>query len=55
MSTTTEQHESDAERREAEALDAYSRVVVDVAERVAPRCAAAAAGRSLPAPAARSR
>ena len=39
MSTTTEQHESDAERREAEALDAYSRVVVDVAERVAPSVA----------------
>ncbi len=39
MSTTTEQRESDAERREAEALDAYSRVVVDVAERVAPSVA----------------
>jgi serine protease Do len=41
MSTTAEQqqHESDAERREAEALDAYSRVVVDVAERVAPSVA----------------
>ena len=40
MSTTTEQnHENDAERREAEALDAYSRVVVDVAERVAPSVA----------------
>jgi len=36
MSTTAEQqHENEAERREAEALDAYSRVVVDVAERVA--------------------
>ena len=36
MSTTAEQHhdqENEAERREAEALDAYSRVVVDVAER----------------------
>ena len=39
MSTTTEQYENDAERREAEALDAYSRVVVDVAERVAPSVA----------------
>ena len=42
MSTTAEQHhdqENDAERREAEALDAYSRVVVDVAERVAPSVA----------------
>ena len=39
MSTTTEQHENEAERREAEALDAYSRVVVDVAERVAPSVA----------------
>jgi S1-C subfamily serine protease len=39
MTTTTEQFESDAERREAEALDAYSRVVVDVAERVAPSVA----------------
>src|ERR1700749_1151198 len=41
MSTTAEQqqHESAAERREAEALDAYSRVVVDVAERVAPSVA----------------
>jgi S1-C subfamily serine protease len=39
MSTTTEQRENDAERREAEALDAYSRVVVDVAERVAPSVA----------------
>ncbi len=42
MGTTAEQHhdqENDAERREAEALDAYSRVVVDVAERVAPSVA----------------
>ena len=41
MSTTAEQQqqENDAERREAEALDAYSRVVVDVAERVAPSVA----------------
>jgi S1-C subfamily serine protease len=41
MSTTAEQqqYESDAERREAEALDAYSRVVVDVAERVSPSVA----------------
>jgi S1-C subfamily serine protease len=41
MSTTAEQSSEDAaaERREAEALDAYSRVVVDVAERVAPSVA----------------
>jgi len=40
MSTTAEQqHENEAERREAEALDAYSRVVVDVADRVAPSVA----------------
>jgi S1-C subfamily serine protease len=39
MSTTADQHENEAERREAEALDAYSRVVVDVAERVAPSVA----------------
>jgi serine protease Do len=42
MSTTAEQNhdqETEAERREAEALDAYSRVVVDVAERVAPSVA----------------
>ena len=40
MSTTAEQqHEKEAERREAKALDAYSRVVVDVAERVAPSVA----------------
>jgi len=40
MSTTAEQqHENEAERREAEALDAYSRIVVDVAERVAPSVA----------------
>jgi S1-C subfamily serine protease len=39
MSTTAERYENEAERREAEALDAYSRVVVDVAERVAPSVA----------------
>ena len=39
MSTATEKYENEAERREAEALDAYSRVVVDVAERVAPSVA----------------
>jgi S1-C subfamily serine protease len=41
MSTTTERFDDEeaAERREAEALDAYSRVVVDVAERVAPSVA----------------
>src|SRR5438309_72004 len=40
MSTTAERFsENEAERREAEALDAYSRVVVDVAERVAPSVA----------------
>ena len=42
MSTTAQQqheNENEAERREAEALDAYSRVVVDVAERVAPSVA----------------
>jgi S1-C subfamily serine protease len=40
MSTTTERYDDEAaERREAEALDAYSRVVVDVAERVAPSVA----------------
>jgi S1-C subfamily serine protease len=41
MTTTAEQFSEDAaaERREAEALDAYSRVVVDVAERVAPSVA----------------
>ncbi len=39
MDATAEQYENDAERREAEALDAYSRVVVDVAERVAPSVA----------------
>ncbi len=39
MSTTAEQHEDEAQHREAEALDAYSRVVVDVAERVAPSVA----------------
>jgi serine protease Do len=40
MSTTTERYDDEtAERREAEALDAYSRVVVDVAERVSPSVA----------------
>ena len=40
MSATTDRYEDEAaERREAEALDAYSRVVVDVAERVAPSVA----------------
>ena len=39
MSTTAEEYEHEAEQREAEALDAYSRVVVDVAERVAPSVA----------------
>jgi S1-C subfamily serine protease len=43
MSTTAErnEHENDheAEQREAEALDAYSRIVVDVAERIAPSVA----------------
>ncbi len=39
MSTTAERHEDEARAREAEALDAYSRVVVDVAERVAPSVA----------------
>jgi serine protease Do len=41
MSTTAEQlsENAAADRREAEALDAYSRVVVDVAERVAPSVA----------------
>src|ERR1700752_4463163 len=42
MSTTAEQNhdqENEAERREAEALDAYSRIVVDVAERIAPSVA----------------
>jgi S1-C subfamily serine protease len=41
MSTTAERFSEDAaaERREAEALDAYSRVVVDVAEKVAPSVA----------------
>jgi serine protease Do len=41
MSTTAERFSDDAaaERREAEALDAYSRVVVEVAERVAPSVA----------------
>src|SRR5512135_2549812 len=40
MDTTLEsQVEPGAERREQEALDAYSRVVVDVAERLAPSVA----------------
>src|ERR1700759_5557698 len=40
MTTTTERYDDEtAERREAEALDAYSRVVVDVAERVSPSVA----------------
>jgi S1-C subfamily serine protease len=39
MSTTVETNENEATQREAEALDAYSRVVVDVAERVAPSVA----------------
>ena len=39
MSTAAERYEDEAQAREAEALDAYSRVVVDVAERVAPSVA----------------
>ena len=40
MSATTERYDDEAaQRREAEALDAYSRIVVDVAERVAPSVA----------------
>jgi S1-C subfamily serine protease len=39
MSTTAERHEHEAEQREAEALDAYSRIVVDVADRIAPSVA----------------
>src|ERR1700759_4213961 len=40
MSTTTERYDDEtAERREAEALDAYSRVVVGVAERLSPSVA----------------
>jgi S1-C subfamily serine protease len=39
MSTTAERNDNEARAREAEALDAYSRVVVDVAERVAPSVA----------------
>ena len=41
MGTTAErnEHEHEAEQREAEALDAYSRIVVDVAERIAPSVA----------------
>ncbi|MBV9337483.1 MAG: trypsin-like peptidase domain-containing protein [Solirubrobacterales bacterium] len=39
MSTTAERYEDEAARREAEALDAYSRVVVEVADRVSPSVA----------------
>src|ERR1700733_10880713 len=39
MSTTAERHDHKAEQREAEALDAYSKIVVDVAERIAPSVA----------------
>lgn len=39
MSTTAERPEHEAEQREAEALDAYSKVVVEVAERIAPSVA----------------
>ncbi|HUA46557.1 MAG TPA: trypsin-like peptidase domain-containing protein [Solirubrobacteraceae bacterium] len=41
MSTTAERHENSdgAQQREAEALDAYSKIVVDVAERIAPSVA----------------
>jgi S1-C subfamily serine protease len=39
MSTTAERHEHEAEQREGEALDAYSKIVVDVAERIAPSVA----------------
>ena len=39
MTTAAERFEDEAQAREAEALDAYSRVVVDVAERVAPSVA----------------
>jgi S1-C subfamily serine protease len=39
MSTTAERYDDEAQAREAEALDAYSRVVVDVAERVTPSVA----------------
>jgi S1-C subfamily serine protease len=39
MSSTAEIQESQAAARESEALDAYSRVVVDVAERLAPSVA----------------
>src|ERR1700733_2379688 len=39
MSTTAERHEHEAEQREADALDAYSKIVVDVAERIAPSVA----------------
>jgi S1-C subfamily serine protease len=41
MSTTAERHEDrgGAEQREAEALDAYSKIVVEVADRIAPSVA----------------
>jgi S1-C subfamily serine protease len=39
MSTTAERHEHEAEQREAEALDAYSKIVVDVADRISPSVA----------------
>src|SRR6201981_2811587 len=39
MSTAVDEHDSAVGRRDAEALDAYSRVVVDVAERLAPSVA----------------
>ena len=39
MSTLTDVPDGDAREAEAEALDAYSRVVVDVAERLAPSVA----------------
>ena len=39
MSTTAERHEDEAEQREAEALDAYSTIVVEVADRIAPSVA----------------
>ena len=39
MSTAVDEHDSAIGQRDAEALDAYSRVVVDVAERLAPSVA----------------
>jgi S1-C subfamily serine protease len=39
MSTAVDEHDSAVGQRDAEALDAYSRVVVDVAERLAPSVA----------------